>query len=93
MSRDRALAQAGRERLRPILMTVLTTVLGLVPMMIHHPTLAGVYYHAIAYVVAGGLVTSTVVTLVFLPAAYRLIEDMSIATRASWRRFVGGARR
>jgi HAE1 family hydrophobic/amphiphilic exporter-1 len=54
----------------------------------HHPTLAGVYYHAIALVIAGGLLTSTLVTLVFLPATYSLLEDVALATAAGWRRFV-----
>ncbi|MFO0632200.1 MAG: efflux RND transporter permease subunit [Nannocystaceae bacterium] len=85
LPRDRALQEAGRDRLRPILMTVTTTILGLVPMLIHHPTLAGVYYHAIAIVVAGGLLTSTLITLVFLPAAYVAIEDSALAVRRGWR--------
>jgi HAE1 family hydrophobic/amphiphilic exporter-1 len=84
--REEALQRAGQERLRPILMTASTTVLGLVPMLVHHPTLAGIYYHSIAIIVAGGLVTSTIMTLVFLPAAYTLIEDTSRAGRAVWRR-------
>jgi len=83
--RDEALALAGRDRIRPILMTAGTTILGLVPMLIHHPTLAGVYYHAIALIIAGGLLTSTVVTLVFLPASYSLLEDLALASRARWR--------
>jgi len=85
VARDEALAQAGRDRIRPILMTAGTTVLGLLPMLIHHPTLAGVYYHAIALVIAGGLLTSTFVTLVFLPATYSLIEDLALASLARWR--------
>jgi HAE1 family hydrophobic/amphiphilic exporter-1 len=87
MGRAEALEAAGRDRLRPILMTVGTTVLGLVPMLIHHPTLAGVYYHAIAIVIAGGLTTSTLVTLIVLPAAYSTLEDLSLAFRRTWRRF------
>jgi HAE1 family hydrophobic/amphiphilic exporter-1 len=71
---------------------VATTVLGLVPMLIHHPTLAGVYYHAIAIVVAGGLTTSTIITLLFLPAAYIVIEDMGLAIGRNWRRFAKGRR-
>jgi HAE1 family hydrophobic/amphiphilic exporter-1 len=94
LPRDEALARAGRDRIRPILMTAGTTILGLVPMLIHHPTLAGVYYHAIALVIAGGLLTSTFVTLVFLPATYSLLEDLALATRARWRWALGlGARR
>lgn len=87
--RDEALRRAGCDRLRPILMTVTTTVLGLVPMLIHHPTLAGIYYHAIAIVIAGGLTTSTIITLVFLPATYAALEDTALAVRRSWRRFRG----
>ncbi|MBC8068412.1 MAG: efflux RND transporter permease subunit, partial [Deltaproteobacteria bacterium] len=92
MPRDQALRMAGHDRLRPILMTVTTTVLGLVPMLIHHPTLAGVYYHAIAIVIAGGLTTSTIITLVFLPATYAAIEDTASAIKRSWRRFRGAQR-
>ncbi|PCC66951.1 Multidrug efflux pump subunit AcrB [Nannocystis exedens] len=86
MTRDAALAAAGADRLRPILMTAGTTVLGLVPMLIHHPTLAGVYYHAIALILVGGLASSTVMTLVFLPATYSLIDDLARAGRSVWRR-------
>ncbi len=82
--RDEALRAAGEDRLRPILMTMMTTVLGLLPMLIHHPTLAGVYYHAIAIVIAGGLLTSTVMTLVFLPASYTLLEGFSRSAKHAW---------
>lgn len=87
--RDAALAEAGADRLRPILMTAGTTVLGLVPMLIHHPTLAGVYYHAIALILVGGLATSTLMTLVFLPATYSLIDDLARAGRRVWRKAAG----
>ncbi|MEZ4448927.1 MAG: efflux RND transporter permease subunit [Nannocystaceae bacterium] len=89
MGRDEALAQAGQDRIRPILMTAGTTVLGVVPMILHHPTLAGVYYHSVAIIVAGGLATSTVITLVFLPATYAIIEDLARSTLARWRAIVG----
>ncbi len=84
MPREEALRTAGEDRLRPILMTMSTTVLGLLPMLLHHPTLAGVYYHAIAIVIAGGLVTSTVMTLVFLPASYTLLEGFSRSAARAW---------
>jgi HAE1 family hydrophobic/amphiphilic exporter-1 len=85
MPREEALQNAGRERIRPILMTMTTTVLGLLPMLVHHPTLAGVYYHAIAIVIAGGLITSTMMTLVFLPAAYTVLEGFSQSATHAWR--------
>ena len=89
LSRENALRRAGEDRLRPILMTMGTTVLGLLPMLIHHPTLAGVYYHAIAIVLAGGLITSTVMTLVFLPATYTLLEGISTSARRAWQHAFG----
>lgn len=89
LPRDAALAAAGADRLRPILMTAGTTVLGLVPMLIHHPTLAGVYYHAIALILVGGLASSTIMTLVFLPAVYSLLDDLARAGRSVWRRAAG----
>ncbi|MEM9457703.1 MAG: efflux RND transporter permease subunit [Myxococcota bacterium] len=92
MARDEALRTAGRDRIRPIMMTMVTTILGLVPMLIHHPTLAGVYYHAIAIVIAGGLATSTVLTLLFLPAAYASLEDLASSARRGWRALAPRAR-
>jgi hydrophobic/amphiphilic exporter-1 (mainly G- bacteria), HAE1 family len=92
-ARDEALRQAGRDRIRPILMTVTTSILGLVPMLIHHPTLAGVYYHSIAIVITGGLTTSTLLTLMFLPAAYAMLEDLSVSARRGFRRLAPRRRR
>ena len=86
VGRDQALAQAGRDRLRPVLMTAATTIFGLVPMLLHHPTLAGVYYHSIAIIIAAGLATSTIMTLVFLPSAYVLVENFALESRRLWRR-------
>lgn len=93
VERDEALQQAGRDRIRPILMTVTTSILGLLPMLIHHPTLAGVYYHSIAIVIAGGLTTSTILTLVFLPAAYAMLEDLSTSARRGFWRLAPRGRR
>ncbi|MCH9687103.1 MAG: efflux RND transporter permease subunit [Deltaproteobacteria bacterium] len=93
VERSEALARAGRDRIRPIAMTMVTTILGLVPMLIHHPTLAGVYYHSIAIVIAGGLTTSTLLTLVFLPSAYATIEDLSESARRGWHKLSPRRRR
>ncbi|MCA9696271.1 MAG: hypothetical protein KC431_02015, partial [Myxococcales bacterium] len=57
-----------------------------VPMLLHHPTLAGVYYHSIAIIIAAGLATSTIMTLVFLPSAYVLVENFALESRRLWRR-------
>ena len=64
-----AVAEAGRLRLRPILMTTLTTILGLVPLALGLGAGAEIQA-ALARVVIGGLLASTLVTLVLIPAAY-----------------------
>jgi HAE1 family hydrophobic/amphiphilic exporter-1 len=69
-----AIELAGRHRLRPILMTSLCTALGLVPMALGIGE--GAELQApLARVVIGGLMTSTVITLVFVPAMYTLFEE------------------
>jgi len=69
-----AIEQAGRHRLRPILMTSLCTSLGLVPMALGIGE--GAEMQApLARVVIGGLMTSTIITLVFVPAMYTLFEE------------------
>ncbi len=69
-----AVELAGRTRLRPILMTSLTTMLGLLPLAL--AVGEGSEIQApLARVVIGGLLTSTVVTLVFVPAMYTLFEE------------------
>ena len=69
-----AIELAGRHRLRPILMTSLCTGFGLVPMALGIGE--GAEMQApLARVVIGGLLTSTIITLVFVPAMYTLFEE------------------
>jgi HAE1 family hydrophobic/amphiphilic exporter-1 len=69
-----AIELAGRHRLRPILMTSTCTALGLVPMALGIGE--GAELQApLARVVIGGLLTSTMVTLVLVPAIYTLFEE------------------
>jgi HAE1 family hydrophobic/amphiphilic exporter-1 len=64
----------GRTRLRPVLMTSVATMLGLVPMAIGIGE-GGELQAPLARVVIGGLLTSTMVTLVLVPAVYTLFEE------------------
>jgi len=64
-----AVQKAGTRRLRPILMTTLTTVLGLAPLAIGIGAGAEIQA-ALARVVLGGIIASTLVTLVFIPVVY-----------------------
>ncbi|HUH13587.1 MAG TPA: efflux RND transporter permease subunit, partial [Longimicrobiales bacterium] len=70
-----AIMEAGRARLRPILMTTVTTVLGLLPMALGIGRGADLRA-PLAIAVIGGLLTATVLTLVVVPVAYDLVEGV-----------------
>ncbi len=70
----RALELAGERRLRPILMTTLTTVLGLLPLAVGIGE-GGETQAPMARVVIGGLSVSTLITLIFIPVIYSYVEE------------------
>ncbi|MGA7204610.1 MAG: efflux RND transporter permease subunit [Specibacter sp.] len=69
-----AIEHGARQRLRPILMTALATVFALTPMALGVTGGGGFISQPLAIVVVGGLVSSTLLTLVLVPVLYRLIE-------------------
>jgi HAE1 family hydrophobic/amphiphilic exporter-1 len=71
-----AVLQAANDRIRPILMTVLTTILGLLPLSLGETQLGGEGppYYPMARAVIGGLAYSTVATLICLPAIYLFLD-------------------
>ena len=75
-SKLEALRQAGEVRLRPILMTTATTVLGLLPMALGLGE-GSELRSPMALTVIGGLVTSTALTLLIIPAVYSLLDRSS----------------
>ncbi|CAN5322157.1 efflux RND transporter permease subunit [soil metagenome] len=72
-NRHQAIIEGGTARLRPILMTTLTTILGLLPMAVGFGDGAEVRA-PMAIAVIGGLVTSTLLTLFVVPVAYSLLD-------------------
>jgi len=76
LPRDEALIRACRERMRPILMTVGTTVLGLLPLCIGTTQIGGdgPPYYPMARAIVGGLLFSTFVSLVLLPTIYTWLD-------------------
>jgi HAE1 family hydrophobic/amphiphilic exporter-1 len=69
-----AIEEAGRRRLRPILMTASTTVLAMIPMAIGIGE-GGEAQAPLARAVLGGMITSTLITLVFVPVIYSFFEE------------------
>ncbi|GAB3516769.1 efflux RND transporter permease subunit [Pseudoxanthomonas daejeonensis] len=78
MSRTDALVEGSRERLRPILMTMGTAILAMIPIALAETKMAGdgPAYAPMARAIAGGLAFSTVVSLLFLPTIYAILDDM-----------------
>ena len=83
-----ALVEGSRERLRPILMTMGTTILGMLPLCIGTTQIGGdgPGYYPMARAIVGGLMFSTVVSLVFLPTIYAMLDDLGNWSGAAFRR-------
>jgi hypothetical protein len=106
--RIEALVTGCGDRLRPVLMTAITTVAGLVPLAmsplirrvalstfgieISQFTVAGVYIESMAVALMGGLISSTIFTLIALPVWYSTIEDLGALLAGLWPRGLSGGR-
>jgi len=79
VGRTQALVDGSRERLRPIMMTMGTAILAMVPISLTSTTMFsdGPPYYPMARAIAGGLAFSTVVSLLFLPTIYAMLDDLS----------------
>ena len=95
LDRDTAIIEGGRHRLRPIVLTALTTILGLLPMVapLFFPGLMGSVegragnWAPVGLVILSGLTTSTFLTLLIVPTIYSLVDD----TASFFRRVVRAA--
>jgi HAE1 family hydrophobic/amphiphilic exporter-1 len=95
LGREEALVTAGRERLRPILMTVGTTVLGLTPLCIGTTQIGGdgPPYFPMARAIVGGLLFSTFVSLLLLPTIYTWLDIIRHWPAAAGRSVLNGISR
>ncbi|MHC6217768.1 efflux RND transporter permease subunit [Stenotrophomonas acidaminiphila] len=90
MARTDALVEGSRERLRPIMMTMGTAILAMIPIALNTKTADGMPpYYPMARAIAGGLAFSTVVSLLFLPTIYAILDDLRTGTARLVRRARG----
>jgi len=85
IEKNKAIVQAGKDRMRPILMTAITTIFGVLPLAL--PALLPDYFQAagrraqmwapISIVILGGLTTSTFLTLIILPTFYSIFDSIT----------------
>ncbi len=85
MSREEALREGVRRRLRPILMTAASAAVGVIPMAVGDATFVGIPYAPLGRVILSGMIVATVLTLFFVPYLYAALDDL----RTSARRWVG----
>ncbi len=85
MDREAALVEAGKQRLRPILMTTFALVAGMLPVAVGVGE-GGEFYRPMAVAIIGGVITSTFLTLLVIPSFYDSIETSRDRALAKFRR-------
>ena len=78
-----AVISGGKRRLRPILLTSLTTILGLAPLMAE-TSFQAKFLIPMAISISFGLAFATVLTLVVVPAIYMIVHDLQVMVRRAW---------
>ncbi len=76
LPRFKALVTASERRFRPIAMTALTTIIGMIPVAISKPSSLGFSFKSFGLTLIGGMTTATVLTLLVVPVFYTLFDDL-----------------
>ena len=86
-SRRRAMLEAADRRFRPIMMTALTTIGGMIPLLtVSTGSSIGMSYTSFGLTLIGGMTTATLLTLLVVPVAYTLFDDLREVSSAVLRR-------
>ena len=78
LPRFEALIEAGKRRFRPIWMTSLTTIFGMIPMSLGDTKMMQMSYSPLGRAIMGGMLTATFLTLLIVPLFYTLFDDLRI---------------
>jgi HAE1 family hydrophobic/amphiphilic exporter-1 len=89
MDRTEAIVDAGRKRARPIVMTTIAMAAGMIPSALGLGD-GGEFRSPMAIGVIGGLIVSTVLSLVFVPAIFTFMDDIGHGAARFFGRFIGG---
>ncbi len=89
MERREAVLHAAHRRFRPIMMTALTTICGMVPLTVAGTTSLGLSYTSFGLTLIGGMTTATLLTLLVVPVAYTLFDDLREILSGVTRRALG----
>lgn len=90
MDRTEAIVEAGKKRARPIVMTTVAMVAGMLPSAFAIGA-GGEFRSPMAIAVIGGLVVSTLLSLLFIPSFFAVMDDLSHAIAKAWQRFTFAA--
>ena len=88
LERTAALKQAADRRFRPILMTALTTIIGMIPLTFSKPSELGISYKSFGLTLIGGMTTATLLTLLVIPLFYTFFDDLRKYLAGCFRRFL-----
>jgi HAE1 family hydrophobic/amphiphilic exporter-1 len=91
--RTAAVLAATSRRFRPIMMTAITTIGGLIPLALGGSTSIGLSYSSFAMTLIGGLTTATLLTLLVVPVSYSLFDDLRTACSVAVRRALARKKR
>jgi HAE1 family hydrophobic/amphiphilic exporter-1 len=86
LERTNALLTAAARRFRPIAMTALTTIIGMIPLTFAPPSRLGISYKSFGLTLIGGMTTATILTLLVVPIFYTFFDDARVAFMRTLRR-------
>lgn len=88
MERAEALLKGADRRFRPIIMTAMTTIIGMLPLTVSKPTAIGMSYKSFGLTLIGGMTTATLLTLLIIPVFYTFFDDARAAFARTLKRII-----